>query len=88
MFEDITKEKKEIIKSTLEYDVTTKLNADAIAQKVITESKYFTEVELSFNFNKLKNDTIQLIFTKGDETKEFILKDNDTLNLTHTFNVN
>ena len=87
MFEDITEKKKEMIKSALGYDVSTELNAEAITQKIIRESKYFTEAVLRISTNNLKNCKTKIIFTKGDELYEFIIGDEDTLKITHTFNV-
>lgn len=84
MFEDITKAKKEIIKSVLGYDIITKLDANVIAQKIIERHKYNTSVKLEFKFNKKKG---KMIMNHNGKITEYNLLSNDTIKFTHNFDV-
>jgi len=88
MFEDITKEKKEMIKSALGLNLTTKLDVNEIAKKIVEKHKYNTKVKLEFKVKKsIFGKTIKMIMTHKGKVSEYDMGFNDTLKFTHYFNV-
>jgi len=87
MFEDITKEKKDLLKSALGLDLTTKLNANVIAEQIVEKQKYNTEVILEFKIKKLKNGTMTVTMNNRGQKSEYVLNEKDTLKFTHYFDV-
>jgi len=90
MFEDITKAKKKLLKSSLGYDLTTVLDANAIAQKIVEKHQYNTSVKLEFNIIKEKfgkNSIVKIIMTHKGKDTEYIIGNKDILKFTHYFDV-